>query len=220
MKKVDVPEPAKTLIEKTHGLLDKYLQKALPKGEQWAVGGGTMLAARWRHRLSNDLGILLHEDSNLRKLEGDRGRAMQADFRTTGAIEFDWDSDVCRTTLYETSKIDIIVGRATPAEGKETADFGTGTAAILSNAQILSGKLKNRALNPPVRDLFDIAVADEADPESLRIAADGLQGEDAADASTNPEAIGIEQESESAGHPHEGVTVAPGRDSAASASTT
>lgn len=170
MKKFDVPEPAKTLIEKTHGLLDKYLPKALPKGEQWAVGGGTMLAARWRHRLSNDLDILLHEDSNLRKLDGDRGRAMQADFRATGAIEFDWDSDVCRTILYETSKIDIIAGRATPAAGKETADFGTGTAATLSNAQILSGKLKNRALNPPVRDLFDIAVADEADPESLRIA--------------------------------------------------
>lgn len=122
MKKVDVPEPAKTLFEKTHGLLDKYLPKALPKGKQWAVGGGTMLAARWRHRLSNDLDILLHEDSNLRKLDGDRGRAMQADFRATGAIEFDWDSDVCRTILYGTSKIDIIVGRATPAEGKETAE--------------------------------------------------------------------------------------------------
>lgn len=170
MKKVDVPEPAKTLLEKTHGLLDKYLPKALPKGEKWAVGGGTMLAARWRHRLSNDLDILLHEDSNLRKFDGDRGREMEADFRATGAIEFDWDSDVCRKILYKTSKIDITVGRATPAEGKETADFGTGTAEILSNAQILSGKLKNRALNPPVRDLFDIAVADEADPESLRIA--------------------------------------------------
>lgn len=41
---------------------------------------------------------------------------------------------------------------------------------MLSNAQILAGKLIGRGLEPPTRDLYDVAVAAETDPEALEIA--------------------------------------------------
>ena len=44
----------------------------------------------------------------------------------------------------------------------------------MSNAQILCGKLKNRALRAPVRDLFDVAVAARRDPRALTIAANAM----------------------------------------------
>ena len=45
---------------------------------------------------------------------------------------------------------------------------------MLSNVQILTGKLQNRALDPPVRDVYDIAVCGIEDPQSLEAAINGI----------------------------------------------
>ena len=42
--------------------------------------------------------------------------------------------------------------------------------------QILNGKLRHRALDPPTRDVYDVAVCGIEDPESLEIVLNGVYG--------------------------------------------
>ena len=58
-RRFELPEPARALFNRTIDLLDGHLSRIVPAGGQWWLGGGTALAAQWRHRVSTDLDIFL-----------------------------------------------------------------------------------------------------------------------------------------------------------------
>ena len=73
--------------------------------------------------------------------------------------------------------VDVTFGQPTPAEGESTALVDGEPARVLSNAQIISGKLLGRGMTAPPRDLVDIAACGAADPEALEIAVNVVDNE-------------------------------------------
>ncbi len=66
MERIDPPEPARTLLHRVKAALDEWVTPVCPEEAPWRIGGGTLLAARWRHRLSTDIDIFLDERSCIR----------------------------------------------------------------------------------------------------------------------------------------------------------
>ena len=137
------------------------------------LGGGSILNARWNHRLSRDIDVYVHlETTEDGRTVLDRAAAAcggyRIEHRTFRRIEFERNKD---------NHVDVSFGKPTPAEGEQTAVVDGEPALVLSTAQIMSGKLHGRGMTAPGRDLLDIAACGEADPEALEIAVNGLPDE-------------------------------------------
>ena len=174
MKRLEMPEPAGSLLGKLHRLFAEQLPKALEPGTTWTLGGGTVLAARWGHRESADIDIKLGDGNTLRRLREEENPDFVAGLKAAGATKMERDSDQLWRITFKAGRLDLGVGPTTPQEGAEIVETQSGRIEVLSNAQILCGKLKNRALRAPVRDLFDVAVAARRDPRALTIAANAM----------------------------------------------
>ena len=134
------------------------------------LGGGSILNAQWNHRLSRDVDIYL------RLISKEDGRAIldraaracdgyRVEHPNFPRIEFERDKD---------NHIDINLRAPTPEKGERIAVVDGEETAVLSNAQIMTGKLKGRGMSSPGRDVFDIAVCRKADPEALEIAVNAV----------------------------------------------
>ena len=137
------------------------------------LGGGSILNARWDHRLSRDIDVYVNlETTEDGRTVLDRAAAAcggyRIEHRTFRRIEFERNKD---------NHVDVSFGKPTPSEGEQTAVVDGEPALVLSTAQIMSGKLQGRGMTAPGRDLVDIAACKEADPEALEIAVNGLPDE-------------------------------------------
>ena len=65
-KDLTLPEPARTLLSRTRAILDRLRHAANAGRSGWIIGGGTILAARWRHRESRDIDLLVHPRTETR----------------------------------------------------------------------------------------------------------------------------------------------------------
>ena len=134
------------------------------------LGGGSILNARWDHRLSRDLDLHIDlattEDGRavLDRAAGACGgyRIEHPQFRR---IEFERDKEY---------HADVSFDAPAPRGGEHAAVVDGEPAIVLSTAQIMSGKLWGRGMHAPARDLIDIAACAEADPEALEVAVNGL----------------------------------------------
>ena len=137
------------------------------------LGGGSILNARWDHRLSRDIDVYVNLDtSEDGRTVLDRAAAACGGYRiehgTFRRIEFERNKD---------NHVDVSFGPPTPAVGERAAVVDGEPALVLSTAQIMSGKLHGRGMSAPGRDLLDIAACRMADPEALEIAVNGLPDE-------------------------------------------
>ena len=86
-----LPEPAHSLLEKTRDILDRHLSPYAADLEGWKIGGGTILAARWRHRRSSDLDLLLHPDTDTEHFDEDGPGTLYQDLEDAGATTIHLD---------------------------------------------------------------------------------------------------------------------------------
>ena len=134
------------------------------------LGGGSILNARWDHRLSRDIDVYVNLDTT------EDGRTI-LDRAAKACGGYRIEHVAVRRIEFERNKenhIDVSFGKPTPTKGEETAVVDGEPALVLSTAQIISGKLQGRGMTAPGRDLLDIAACREADPEALEIAVNGL----------------------------------------------
>lgn len=127
------------------------------------LGGGTTLAARWRHRDSFDVDLTVSRRANLGDLRVNFERAMAA---LGGEAEYRpgrW------TIRFEAGQVDLARLDPCPVRGQRTATVDGEPFTVSSNAQILHGKLE-RGYRPPVRDVFDVIKARDLAPRALVIA--------------------------------------------------
>ena len=135
------------------------------------LGGGSMLSAQWAHRLSLDMDVYLRlaTKEDARKIL-DRAASACNGYRiehpTFRRIEFERNRD---------NHVDVTLTAPIPAKGEQPRIVDGEEALVLSNAQIMCGKLQGRGLTAPTRDLFDIAVCEMADPEALEVAVNALE---------------------------------------------
>ena len=168
-----LPEPAATLLVKTHAILDEHVTPHTPGGEGWKLGGGTVLAARWQHRDSFDLDIQIHPETERAHLERKANPELWRKMHAAGATRIDMETTP--TIIFgERGRMEFIEARPIPREGHRLEELPSGTAMLLASSQILTGKLVHRGTHAPVRDLYDLAVARTTDPEAAAIAVNAL----------------------------------------------
>lgn len=122
-----LPKPARTLLSRTRGILDTYVTPRTPHRSGWIVGGGTILAARWRHRESRDIDLLVHPRTETRFLQPAAAPELHRRLEATGArkISFGRFSRI----LFAESKID------TPRPGRERSGQRSIPRSCLSSAK-------------------------------------------------------------------------------------
>lgn len=166
MENLSLPEPAASLWASKRDVLhsippERFLSTIRPH-----LGGGTILAARWRHRLSTDIDILLPGRNSLVDLlqENDRNIVNRLggnpEAVSAGRVKI----------AFEHGRIDISTFRPDPPYGHDETSVDGQLEQVLSSAQILRGKLQ-RVDQMLVRDVFDILTAADEEPAALATAA-------------------------------------------------
>lgn len=171
-----LPEPARSVFRRTRAILDDHVTPRTPDRSGWKLGGGTVLAARWGHRGSRDIDLLVPPRTETRFLQPDAAPELHRRLADLGAtrIEFNRFSRI----VFERSRIEILAADPEPRIGHRPAIVDDAPAVVLATSQILTGKFANRSLNPPVRDLYDLAVARTRAPRALMIAVNALSADD------------------------------------------
>ncbi|MYH28867.1 MAG: nucleotidyl transferase AbiEii/AbiGii toxin family protein [Acidobacteria bacterium] len=165
---LQLPEPARSVFRKIQKALDTHISAHTPNQEGYQLGGGTVLAARWGHRNSEDIDLTCHPDTETAHFPTRLEMALK---EAGGKAEYwgEWSR-----VDFTHSHLDVVKKELNPRAGHHTAIIDGQPVTVLSNVQILTGKLQNRALDPPVRDVYDIAVCGIEDPQSLEGAINGI----------------------------------------------
>lgn len=150
-----LPHPAAELWLKGRDIIAAEMPAR--KGWERYIGGGTILAARWRHRRSTDVDINVPTNRSLRRT----GRAISKELN--GDLEVDTRDRVVIAT--DSGKVDINRAPLEPRSGAKQAQIAGRMEHVLSTTQILRGKLRRATRPGPVRDAYDIIRATE-DPDS------------------------------------------------------
>ena len=134
------------------------------------LGGGTVLAARWSHRISTDADLFCPPETFDAVVRA-HGTELEAALRSIAD-----DSEqtfVDRIAIYaRIGNIEVTILPAVRHIAERTLQYVPGTGIeTWSSANILAGKLLHRVYEGGVvepRDLYDIAAATHRDPDALR----------------------------------------------------
>ena len=166
MENLTLPEPAASLWASKRHIVHAIPPEMFRSTIQPHIGGGTILAARWRHRLSTDIDVLLPGRNSLIDLlqENDRNIVKQLggtpEAVSSGRVKI----------AFEHGRLDLSTFRPDPPYGQREAAVDGQLEQVLSTTQILHGKLE-RVDQLLVRDIFDILTAADKDPAALATAA-------------------------------------------------
>ena len=163
-----LPEPARTLWNRHHEAIDRIARA--PGGEsRTMLGGGSVLAARWHHRKSTDIDIILPDRDNV----ADAGEGGPLDLAAaTGGKHKDSTRERV-IVIVENGKLDVAAIQPQLSGLESRTNIEGRPEEVLDNAQILRGKFY-RTDEGVTRDAFDMAVAAEEDPRGLEIAVNSL----------------------------------------------
>lgn len=167
MKTLELPEPARRLWLETRDALSALDPTARRRAYTPWLGGGTVLAARWKHRLSTDIDVVIRDTTNLEWLrrDDDRNIARRLEARVEAAASG-------RIKLRRgAGLIDLNTAPVSPRGGGERVRIDGRTEHVLSTTQIFRGKF-NRAVRPgPVRDVYDVLRAAAEDETAKELSA-------------------------------------------------
>ena len=143
---------------------------------EYAIGGGSILSARWaHHRKSYDIDLTLGNDVHLYLLRSAGVSRFEERMKQLGGqveempasrlfrVTFDKDSE-------EPKGLDLWAHELQLPGGERRADVEGESETVLSTPQILWGKIE-RGDDALARDVYDVVEARRRDPESLEIAA-------------------------------------------------
>ena len=172
-ERLRLPEPAGALWT----IIREPLKRAL--GSRGAptelkLGGGTVLAARWKHRRSHDIDIVVPERTNLWTY----GAALDDAMTALGADKYGYSPKhkQYRAAFTEGSArqtLEIWPNDPEPRGAERTAALDGSNEIVLATAQILKGKLE-RGEDALARDVIDVITAERLDPAGLEVAVNAI----------------------------------------------
>ncbi|MCY3842288.1 MAG: nucleotidyl transferase AbiEii/AbiGii toxin family protein [Acidobacteria bacterium] len=164
-----LPEPARGLWLRTRDAIRTSLDEI--GVSEYAIGGGTILAARWKHhRASDDIDLSLPANARLDRLDDRETCGLRKRMEQLGGeCDTETHGAVYRIAFGEQG-IDLWAHRAEPAGAERRERVEGSEETTLSTVQILWGKL-NRGLDGLPRGVYDVATAADVDPEALEVAA-------------------------------------------------
>ena len=148
MKELELPEPAAALWLRARDVL----YSLEPGNPDWTpyLSGGTVLAARWGHRKSTDIDIVLRARVDLTPLLKGPGNLAE---RLNAKVRSAWKGQI-KLDCGE-GEIDLSTAPVAPASGHERVRIAGRPQQVLSTAQILRGKFNRSLTTSPVRDAYD-----------------------------------------------------------------
>lgn len=173
MERLTLPEPAKGLWQDVYGALVDLFRPLRSAKSFGRLGGGTTLAARWRHRRSADIDIALPVGTGLGRYDPGRDPRLVERMAEAGATRVDVRFRHF-TFTFAAGKLDLVEIDPPIRVGHALADVDGLPMEAYANAQILCGKLAGRGNVLPERDIFDFAVAAQLDNDALNAAVNHL----------------------------------------------
>ena len=165
-----IPPPADAILERVGPLLP-----GIWDGDDVRIGGGTALAAHWRHRRSTDIELCVAPDLLRRAGEDARTLAVDAGARS---VRFGrgWLNGVFPEGEFSISATEPLLDTGTGVERE--ARFGLPLESV---AEVLARKLVLRLHEHGEYlsgDLYDLCTAAERDGASLEVALSALSSEE------------------------------------------
>ena len=125
--------------------VDEAIRKRITDFSGWKLSGGTILAAQWHHRKSTDVDLKVVAKTGLAILDPRYDPSFDQEMKELGAGQPIHRQDQIIIPVGEL-KMNIFEGTPTPGVGEERIEVNGEPEIVLSNAQILTGKLAGRGL--------------------------------------------------------------------------
>ena len=155
-------------------ILDRFLDRS-----QYAIGGGTVLAARWHHRHSTDVDCFIDETTFRSAYESNWEFIMETLREREASGELTVRQQGPQALIMEFTDLGemSIVSGSNLTRTQESPEYETSTGIRLEpTAEILAKKLVFRVLvgHLKQRDFFDLVVASKCAPKAYQMAMDVL----------------------------------------------
>ena len=174
---LDLRGPAGDLWRAIGRTVREELTTISTTGTPYAIGGGSILAARWKHRHSYDIDLLVAPDAPIGMLARANNPAARFEprLRAIGGEPRFYPDEKLWIVEFDDGKrkLDVLARAPLLEKGQQDHTIDGRLENTLSNAQILRGKLE-RADEPLARDVFDIIKASRKDPEGLEAAVNAV----------------------------------------------
>ncbi|MBU3693730.1 MAG: nucleotidyl transferase AbiEii/AbiGii toxin family protein [Rhodocyclaceae bacterium] len=132
----------------------------------WTLGGGTVLMFRYQHRLSKDIDIFVPDPQHLGFVTP---RLSDIAAEMTGAYTEMPGSFV--KLQFDEGEIDFVAAPNLTAEAWESWEIRGELVRVETAAEVIAKKMYHRGDCATARDLFDLALVLEREPETLTAAA-------------------------------------------------
>lgn len=175
-----LPAPAAELWNRIAPAVRDEIGRITGGEPQYAIGGGSILAARWKHRHSYDVDLVVPPDTPLGMLATANNPASQFEPRLRalgGTPTFSSELGMWRVSFdRDERKLDLWATAPLFGAGERASTIDGRLETVLSSAQILRGKLE-RSEEHLTRDVYDIAKASDKEPEALEAAINAISRE-------------------------------------------
>lgn len=156
------PGPWKPLLERALFLLEDLSAVGGVRDPFWTLGGGTVLMFRHNHRASKDVDIFLSDPQYLGYLTP-RLSDKAADM-TTSYVE---DPSSYVKLQFDEGEIDFVAASNLLDDAWEWWEISGRKIRVETSAEIIVKKMYHRGQLATARDLFDLCMVIEREPEGL-----------------------------------------------------
>lgn len=158
----DLLPHALSIIEdiKSHGTPDPF----------WTFGGGTVLMFRYQHRLSKDIDIFVRDPQYLGFIT-----PRLSDVAAAVSTDYVEDQSSYVKLIRPEGEIDFVASPNLTEAPFEIWNIGGQHIRVETAAEIVAKKLWHRGDRATARDLFDLSLVIEREPEALKKAAKFLR---------------------------------------------
>ena len=154
-ERLRLPAHAGALWRTTREITRRGIAELTGESSSYSIGDGTILAARWKHRSSGDIDIVVAEETRPGSVLARPDSRFRNEIETLRGTITHRARGRLVTAGWADQRIDIWATTPMPASGAATAIVDGNTETVLSTIQILRGKLE-RGEDCLVRDVYDI----------------------------------------------------------------
>lgn len=163
MKVDSLPSGAwQSLFPRALALIDDISRYSGIANPFWTVGGGTVLMFRYRHRLSKDIDIFVPDPQYLGFVTprlSDTAADMTEDYTEQPGMFV--------KLQFEEGEVDFVSAPNLLDDAWDTWDIGGRAVKVETAAEIIAKKMYHRGDRATARDLFDLALVIEREPQQL-----------------------------------------------------
>ncbi len=130
--------------------------------EPWSFGGGTVLMLKYNHRFSKDIDIFVPDPQYLGHVTprlNDTAESMTGDYVEQGNFV---------KLIFPEGEIDFIASAALTATPTTTQTLLEREVSVETATEIIAKKVWHRGAAFAARDVFDLALVAEREPEALK----------------------------------------------------